>query len=133
MIMVLKRESGFTLLEVVFASAILAIGMLGYSKIKIATRHSRIYSKQLSQSVQLSGNQLEDFILRGYNSPLLKPAGGSMADLPAANVTIGDFSFTGADWTVRDKCPSDLTKLIKFNGRWGNDKSLQLTQVQVRP
>lgn len=136
MIMILKRESGFTLLEVVFASAILAFGILGYTQVKTASRYSRVYAKQLSQSVQLTTGQMEDFILRGYNSPLLSAAGGALADLPGGALTAGaagDFSFTGANWTVREKCPSDLAKLIQFTGQWGSGKQLQLTQVQVRP
>ena len=135
---ILRRENGFTLLEVVFASAILAIGIMGYTQIKAASRYSRVYSKELSQSIQLSNSQMEDFILRGYNNSLLAGAGKSSvksyqySDLPE-DLEVGDFEFKDAGWTVREKCPSELTKLIQFTGYWGNSKKLQLTQVQVRP
>jgi prepilin-type N-terminal cleavage/methylation domain-containing protein len=146
---ILRRESGFTLLEVVFASAILAIGIMGYTKIKSASRYSRIYSKELSQSIRLSSSQMEDFILRGYYSPLLSggddPVTHLSSELPAGSLEIGGttawnpvvFGFNDTtNWTVRDECPSKHTKLIQFTGQWGNaanPKKLKLTQVQVRP
>jgi prepilin-type N-terminal cleavage/methylation domain-containing protein len=132
----LKRERGFTLLEVVFAAAILGIGIMGYTKIKASSRYSQVYSKQLSQAVQLSGSQMEDFLRRGYNHSMLSGSDGEAethlyGELGGV-LAIGDFNFTDATWTVRQNTPSELTKLIKFTGKWSNSREIELTQVQVR-
>ncbi|MDF1578268.1 MAG: prepilin-type N-terminal cleavage/methylation domain-containing protein [Desulfobulbales bacterium] len=134
--LILKRERGFTILEVVFAAAILGIGILGYTKIKASSRYSQVYSKQLSQAVLLSGSQMEDFLRRGYNHTMLSGLDGEAkthlyGELGGV-LSIGDFSFTDASWTVRQNTPSQLTKLIKFTGKWNSSREIELTQVQVQ-
>jgi hypothetical protein len=77
---------------------------------------------------------MEDFVWRGYHDSLLAGVkDDTKSHQLSTTLSIGDFEFTGADWTVRQGCPSELTKLIKFTGQWGNSKQIELTQVQVRP
>lgn len=134
----IKREEGFTILEVVFAVSILAIGIMGYTTLKSSSRYSRTYSKQLSQSIQLTASQLEDFWIRGFNSPLL--ADGADYDYATdigGTLEIKDFSIDSANWTVRENCPSELSKMINFTATWNETsakpKSLTIHQIQVRP
>lgn len=64
--LLLHREKGFTLLEVVFAVGILAIGILGYTSLKISNRYSWVFAKNMSQAIQLSTASMEGLLLAGY-------------------------------------------------------------------
>ncbi len=136
----LQKEGGFTILEVVFAVSILSIGIMGYTTLKSSSRYSRTYSKQLTQSIELTSGQMEDFWLRGYKSSLLLATAGTAHDyseISANPLELDDFTLDSAQWTVRDKCPSELAKLINLTSTWNasaaKPKTLTITQVQVRP
>lgn len=65
---ILGREKGFTILEVVFAAGILAIGILGYTSLKVSNRYSWVFAKDLSQAVPFTVGQLEGLQMAGFNS-----------------------------------------------------------------
>lgn len=131
-------ERGFTLLEVVFAVGILAIGMMGYTALKVSNRFSWVFAKNLTQALQLTGANLEGLRMAGYNDAGWMTAGTHSAfsandegGLPT--LTAGDFTASGVAWTVRQGCPSGLTKMVTYTTSWnsGGNKNLTLTQVQV--
>lgn len=134
-----NRQDGFTLLEVVFAVGILAIAMMGYTSLKVSNRYSWVFSKNLSQAVQLTGANLEGLLMAGYNDVgWMSPGNHTEANQNAAGATplmkAGDFSASAAKWRVRDRCPSELTKLVTYKTEWsGGNNNLTITQVQVRP
>lgn len=135
---ILRNDDGFTILEAVFAAGILAFAILSYTVLKTSSRHSQIFAKQLSQAIQLSSSQMDDFARHGYNDALLSTAAGTQHSYSElGTLQIGDFALGDANWTVLDKCPSELTKLIVFTGQWNMQatppKQFTVTQVQVRP
>lgn len=132
-------ESGFTLLEVVFAVSILAIGMMGYTALKISNRFSWAFARDLTQSLQLTGANLEGLRMAGYNDGGWMTAGThSQTSVNDAGATpllqSGDFTASGVAWTVREGCPSPMAKMVTLTTNWntGGNKELTLTQVQVR-
>jgi prepilin-type N-terminal cleavage/methylation domain-containing protein len=141
--LLLSREQGFTILEVVFAVSILAIGIMGYTALKTSNMYSWFFSKNMSQAVQLTGSNLEAMWMAGYNDDgWLSPADSAdphtdadandFGDTPVLNVH--DFTASGVEWTVRDQCPSELTKMVAYTTKWSdNNNSVTITQVQVRP
>jgi prepilin-type N-terminal cleavage/methylation domain-containing protein len=137
--LLLGREKGFTILEVVFAVSILAIGIMGYTALKTSNMYSWFFSKNMSQAVQLTGSNLEWMLMAGYNDAgWLSDGDHTEADVNASGdtppVTAGDFDASGVDWTVRDKCPTELTKMVNYTTKWSNgNNSVTITQVQVRP
>lgn len=137
----LNRNEGFTILEVVFAVSILAIGIMGYTALKTASRYSMVYSKNLNQAILLTGTKLEELLMRGYYADEMDAVtNGGVHDFTSADyigeygyaLQSGDFAADGVHWTVREKCPSELTKLVDYTIRWGS-KNLTIAQVQVRP
>lgn len=140
--LLVNRQDGFTLLEVVFAVGILAIGMLGYTSLKVSNRYSWFFAKNLTQAVQLTAANLEGLLMAGYNDARLMSDGNhssASADTyyvtpPLTAGTGSDFTASALTWTVREGCPSELTKLVKYTTEWSNgNNELELTQVQVRP
>ncbi|OGR00186.1 MAG: hypothetical protein A2511_13365 [Deltaproteobacteria bacterium RIFOXYD12_FULL_50_9] len=129
-----NREKGFTLLEVVFAASILAFGIMGYTGLKISNRYSTVFAKNISQSIQIAGAELEGLLMKGFDNSLMAGDSAGITHVSTAPLVIGDFEIKTGDatWIVRDKCPSELTKLVKYTTTW-NNKNVELTQVQVRP
>jgi len=140
------REKGFSLLEVVFAVSILAFGMMGYMALKVSSQYSWVFAKNLSQAVQLTGSNLEGLKMAGYNNEgWMSPGDHTQADSTGFDadgdgegdkpaVTSGDFAASSLGWTVKDHCPSQLSKLVIYKTSWaGGHKSLTIPQVQVRP
>ena len=135
---ILRNEDGFTILEAVFAAGILAFAILSYTILKTSSRHSQIFSKELSQAIQLSRSQMDDFARYGYNDALLSITAGTVHQYSElGTLQIGDFALDDATWTIKEGCPSELSKLIIFTGKWhlqaNPPKEFKITQVQVRP
>lgn len=155
---ILCREKGFTILEVVFAVGILAIGIMGYTSLKISNRFSWKFAKNLSQAVQLTAANIERLSVAGYHevgwmSPglhkIIFNANGTKTLTNAAKDTSvlavvtdqqlegssGDFIASSIDWTVREGCPSELVKIVTYNTNWssGGAKNVNVTMVKVRP
>lgn len=150
---ILSGEQGFTLLEAVFAVGILAIGMMGYTSLKVSNQYSWVFARDLSQAVQLTGANLEALWMAGYHDTgwmsdgehsVTRNPDGTLAVENAATgpdsdivptLAAGDFSADGVSWIVRERCPSELTKLVTYTTDWnvGGPKSMNVTQVQVRP
>lgn len=136
---VLRNQKGFTILEAVFAAGILAFAILSYTLMKTSSRHSQVFSKDLSQAIQLVDSQMDDFARRGYNDPLLSATAGTAyhqySELGEI-LQIGDFALDNAFWSVQEGTPGELSKIITFTGQWNlpaNPKSFTTTRVQVRP
>ena len=136
--LLLESENGFTILEVVFAVSILAIGIMGYTALKTSNMYSWFFSKNMSQAVQLTGSNLEWMLMAGYDDDGWLSAGNhTQVDANASgetpSVTAGDFSASGIRWSVRNQCPTMMTKLIDYSTDWSNgNNSVTITQVQVR-
>ncbi len=125
------NEKGFTLLEVSFAATILAIGIMGYTLLKSSNRYSRQYAMETAKAIQLSGGQLEEFMMTNYDSGFLTAGTHTHA---GTMPRIGDFQLTNAQWFVRNGCPSQFAKTIDFEATWGTGaaaKTLTLTHVMV--
>jgi hypothetical protein len=142
---VLRNEKGFTILEAVFAAGILAFAILSYTMLKTSSRHSQIFSKELSQAIQVTDALMDDFARLGYNHALLAATAGTTYRQYSAltaplqgemQMAIGDFALDDAKWTVKEGSPGELSKTVKFTGQWnlpGNPKEFETTRVLVRP
>lgn len=131
---VMHKEKGFTLIELLFAVTILAIGIMGFTLLKSSNKYSRQYSLDTSQAVQLDMAQMEDFIIRGYDSNLLTNGDHTYAEISGTLPQIGDFQLTSATWKVRDNYPSQYLKTIDLTATWGTGtaaKSVTMTNVLV--
>jgi len=122
-------EKGFTLVEVVFAISILAIGIMGYINLKASSIGSRQYAGEMTKSVLLTSGHLEEMLIEKFESNDLTAGTHTLAQ----NLEIDGFTVAGT-YTVRNACPSEYTKLITFTGTWnqaGTPRSITLTQVRV--
>jgi prepilin-type N-terminal cleavage/methylation domain-containing protein len=145
----LPGERGFTLLEVVFAVGILAIGMMGYTALKVSNRYSWVFARNLTLALNVTTSNLEGLRLAasglGYHDdPWMSPGDHTEADVnsngDAPPLTSGYFTAKDVTWKVREGCPTKEAKMVTYTTNWNDagdsvnpsTKKLTITQVLLR-
>jgi type IV pilus assembly protein PilV len=67
-----KSQQGFTLLEILIAIVVLAIGVLGVASMQTAAGGSNSVARQIMTAENLASQQLETFMLLPYDDPQLE-------------------------------------------------------------
>jgi len=128
-----KRQSGFAMIEVMIAIAILGIGLLGLAALLANLTGTTTQSRYLGTEVMLASEKLEDLNQRTSNDPFLV-AGGSLAadnagyfDVvqissrngrindaldPAVAAAPGDMLLFKRRWVIEANTPSALVRRI---------------------
>jgi len=91
------NHDGFTIIEVVIAMAIFAIGILAVASLQVATINGNSSARKITEAVTLAENRLE-----------------TMLNLPYAGITDGQAT-EGAyttSWSVAENVVADNTKFL---------------------
>ncbi len=79
----IKKEKGFTLMEVLFAIAILAFGLLAIASMQIAAIQGNFFAGSKSEAVTWAQNTLERLLTLPYTDPDLDIGNYQDPDPPA--------------------------------------------------
>jgi type IV pilus assembly protein PilV len=128
-----RRQSGFTLIEVLIAIAILTIGLLAVAKMQISAIQGNYFSGNTSVALSLAEDKMEDLLGRTYtDADLADTQAGNDADLSSLvtkdheelNINAGGTAggIYHRIWNVADNTPITDTKTITLIVTWGNDR-----------
>lgn len=60
--------SGFTLIEILVALAVLSLGILGYMALQFHSVHSRVYARGMNSALATGATHLEETLARNFNN-----------------------------------------------------------------
>ena len=99
----IKKEEGFTLIEILIALTIFAVGILAVAAMQTSAIKANAIAGKLTNLSTWGMDKIEELSARPYSDPLLDSAGN-----PHQEVS-GDYTIT---WTVIDDNPVTNTKNI---------------------
>ena len=129
-----KSEKGFTLVEVVMATLLLAIGVAIIGTVISEIVKKNFYSQRHTQAVLLAQNKIEELLNDGYGDPNLDDDTYENP-LNPVNATGDSNGVFYQFWEVDDLNPIPGSKLVTSTIQWestdGELKSVILTTVCI--
>ena len=132
---IMKERSGFTLIEVMIALTILAVGLLALATLQIVSIRGNAFSTEMTYATMLAQSRLEQLRNTPYDS--IPPTGGTpLTDPLPATATSKGIPYT-IERTVDNNTPATDMKRITLVVLWtgspaGPDKTGGQTTVQFR-
>ncbi len=109
-----KSQKGFTILEVMIAIAIFAIGILGVIKMQIASQRGNTSARTITQGTTYTQDRIEILMSFPYSNAI-NNAGVTVVP-PFADPTSGEiYNIT---YTITDNNPITNTKQIAITANW---------------
>lgn len=128
----LKKQDGFTLIEVLIAVTIFAVGLLAIAALQTSAIRMNSTGGRLTELSTLGIDRLENLMSLPYASPWLEPA-GNPPNLDSAGFTHQINTADGylLSWNIVDNSPTTNTKRITMT-LTGKGKTLQLTSIRAQ-
>lgn len=124
--MKLKKEKGFTLLEVIIAISILSFGLLAIASMQISAIRGNSFAAGVTEGTTWAGDQVEMLMALPYDHNDLDQ------DQNPHQVTEGRYTIV---WNVDENAVFNNTKTIEVTVTWmdhGVQKSVSMQYVKPR-
>ncbi len=107
----IKRNEGFTLLEVMIALVILAVGLLGLAALQLVAVKSNAFSSEMTYATMLAQQHAESLKNLPFNDGNLTPgAHTAMGSSKGVQYTV--------TWNVTDNVPATDMKSVNVTVQW---------------
>ena len=126
-----KKDEGFTLIEVIVAISIFAVGLLAVAAMQTSAIRVNASAGQITELSTWGVDRLEELMVLPYNDPWLEVAGNPPSGTDSAGNTHQVTTSNGytVSWTIADNSPTQNTKLITITVT-GRGKTLRLVSVR---
>lgn len=133
----MSGENGFTLIEILIAISIFAIGLLAVATLQITAFQGNRVGDELTKATMLAQMQIEALKGAGFNSAALAP----VVDFSDFNNPIDETGLPGGrftrTWTIADTAPVSFSRLVTVTVGWtsmgagggGNNRSVVLSTL----
>uniref|UniRef100_A0A7C4KFG1 Type IV pilus modification protein PilV n=1 Tax=Anaerolinea thermolimosa TaxID=229919 RepID=A0A7C4KFG1_9CHLR len=118
-----KREDGFTLIEVLMAAVILAVGLLGLAAMQTAAIKANYQAKKHTLAVALAENQIESY----RNTPYASLPSETKTESGLVSGDVGHFTRVT---TIQNDTPLAGLKTITVSVSW-NDGKLRTATIKT--
>lgn len=120
--MKIHNPGGFTILEVLIAMAIFAIGILGVAKMQLSAVSGNSSARGMTEAATVGQQQIEQLMALPYDDSLLSDTNGD-ADAGLDEIAAPDHSAVvdtvyNVLWNVADDQPIQGAKKIRVIVRW---------------
>jgi type IV pilus assembly protein PilV len=109
-IAMVATEKGFTLIEVLVATVVLSMGLLGLARVHIAAIQANTIASRLTQATTLAQDRVEQLLALPYKDP-------GLADNTYTETNPQGYTLT---WEVDTDLPSTGMKTINVDVTWKN-------------
>lgn len=133
------NQKGFSLVEILIAMAIFAVGLLALAGMQITAIQGNTFSGTTTDGITLAQDRLEQLMTLTYSS--LTPPGDDLAagaHPPGTQEIGGTEQIQGITytitWNVTDNSPIDNTKTVDMAVTWTENRRQRTVSVQgVKP
>jgi type IV pilus assembly protein PilV len=125
----IQKDQGFTLIEVLIAISIFAVGLLAVATMQLSAIRVNSTAGQITTRMTWAQDKIEELMALPYSDPWLEVAGnppGQDSALHTHQETSDDYIIS---WTVTDDTPILNTKLITVSVT-GRGKTSHLTSMK---
>ena len=116
----LRRDDGFSLIEVMFALTFLGVGLLAVAGMIPLATHQIVAAKAITDGVAAGQEVMEEIRTSDFNSAAL--AAGSY------NRTVDKYAIT---WTIQDNVPLIGSKRIDMTVTWDTTSGAETTSMST--
>lgn len=135
-------EKGFSLIEILIAITVFAIGILALGKMQITSIKGNSFGNELTRAITLTQNKAEELTGLPYDDPLTKDTNdngiGGLDDTQSGNNVIADGNQVNGryniSWNIANDYPINNTKTIRVIVTWsirGNLKNTSITSMKA--
>lgn len=123
------QSKGFTLIEVMIALVILAVGLLALATMQIVSIRANAFSSEMTYATMLAQSRFEQFRNMAYVD--ITPTGGTPVteDIPASEQSKG-IPYR-VQWTVDDNTPTTNMRTINLAVLWTGSPAGSATGATV--
>jgi len=126
-----SNEKGFSLIEILIAITVFAIGILAVAKMQITAIKGNSFANDLTEATTLAQDRMEKLIGLSYDDTILDDTTATADHSDTNNPVDGRYNIF---WNIVSDYPIINTKAIKVIVRWtdrGAEKSCNITSVKA--